>query len=247
MKTYLLFRLYGPMSAWGDIAVGEQRPSAGHPSKSAVLGLLAAALGLRRDEEEQHRSLAAGYAIAVRVDVAGELLRDYHTTQVPPERRGVRYYTRCDELASDKLNTILSQRDYRMDASYGVAIWAKNDSVPWKLSALVSALLRPQFTLYLGRKSCPPSLPLQPRIIEANTLKEAFDGLPEQEGFLSDLPRGGRAGFYWESLSRDEAGFPDGGVHMVYNRRDQSLSRKRWQFAVREEHYFLEATVEEQE
>jgi CRISPR system Cascade subunit CasD len=247
MEPYLLFRLYGPMSAWGDIAVGEQRPSAGHPSKSAILGLLAAALGLRRDEEERHKALADGYAMAVRVDAAGELLRDYHTAQVPPERRGVSYYTRRDELSCDKLNTILSQRDYRMDAAYGIAIWVKNDIVPWKLSTLASALQRPQFTLYLGRKSCPPSLPLQPRIIEANTLKEAFDEFPDQDGFLSRLPREGRAGFYWESLSKDEAGFSDDGVHMVYNRRDQSLSRKRWQFAVREEHYFSETAAEEQE
>jgi len=140
VKTYLLFRLYGPMCAWGDIAVGEQRPSAGHPSKSAVLGLLAAALGVRRDEEDRQKSLADAYAMAVRVDASGELLRDYHTAQVPPERRGVRYYTRQDELRSDKLNTILSQRDYRMDASYSVAVWAKNDSPPWALSDVQSAL-----------------------------------------------------------------------------------------------------------
>lgn len=101
--------------------------------------------------------------------------------------------------------------------------------------------------MYLGRKSCPPSLPLQPRIIEANTLKEAFDGFLDQDDFLGGLPSEGRAGFYWESLSQDEAGFSDDGVHMVYNRRDQSLSRKRWQFAVREEHYFSETAAEEQE
>ena len=245
MESYLLFSLYGPMSAWGDIAVGEQRPSAGHPSKSAVLGLLAAALGVRRDEEERHKALAGGYAMAVRVDTTGELLRDYHTSQVPPAWRGVSYHTRRDELACEKVNTILSQRDYRMDASYSMAIWVKNDSVLWTLSALASALQQPQFTLYLGRKSCPPSLPLQPRVIEVHTLKEAFDEFPNQDSFLSGLPREGRAGFYWESLSHDEAGFSGDGVQMVYNRRDQILSRKRWQFAVREEHYFSEAVAEE--
>lgn len=108
--------------------------------------------------------------MAVRVDTTGELLRDYHTSQVPPARRGVSYHTRRDELACEKVNTILSQRDYRMDASYSIAIWVKNDSVPWTLSALASALQQPQFTLYLGRKSCPPSLPLQPRVIEVHTL-----------------------------------------------------------------------------
>lgn len=245
MKKYLLFRLYGPMCAWGDIAVGEQRPSAGHPSKSAVLGLLAAALGVRRDEEDRQKSLADAYAMAVRVDASGELLRDYHTAQVPPERRGVRYYTRQDELRSDKLNTILSQRDYRMDASYSVAVWAKNDSPPWALSDVQSALQRPHFSLYLGRKSCPLSLPLQARVINAGTLKAAFDGFPHEDEFLSGLPSDTFGGYYWEALTLDEAGFSRDGVHMTYNRRDHALSRKRWQFAVREESHFSELVAEE--
>ena len=53
MREYLMFRLYGPMASWGDIAVGEYRPSFAHPSKSAVMGMLAAAVGLRREEEDK--------------------------------------------------------------------------------------------------------------------------------------------------------------------------------------------------
>ena len=70
MTDYLLFRLYGAMAAWGDIAVGEQRPSTPHPSKSALLGLLAAALGIRRHEDERHQALADGYGFAVRMAAA---------------------------------------------------------------------------------------------------------------------------------------------------------------------------------
>ena len=53
MREFLIFRLYGMMASWGDIAVGELRPTFDHPSRSAIVGLLAAALGIRRDEEEQ--------------------------------------------------------------------------------------------------------------------------------------------------------------------------------------------------
>src|SRR6266699_2816470 len=81
-QEYLVFRLYGPMCSWGDIAVGEVRPSTMHPSKSAILGLVAAALGLKRpdtvrDENERttlevaHSTLAHGYGFAVRVDAPG--------------------------------------------------------------------------------------------------------------------------------------------------------------------------------
>ena len=46
MTDYLLLRLYGPLASWGEIAVGESRHSAVQPSRSALLGLLGAALGI---------------------------------------------------------------------------------------------------------------------------------------------------------------------------------------------------------
>ena len=84
MKEYLVFRLYGPIVSWGDIAVGEERPTFMHPTKSSILGLLAAALGIRRNEESRHHQLAESYGYAVLVEAEGILLRDYHTTQVAP-------------------------------------------------------------------------------------------------------------------------------------------------------------------
>ena len=85
MRQFLLFQLYGPLSAWGDVAVGEERPSATHPGRSAILGLLAAAKGIRRHEEEKHLAMENGYGLAVLMESPGIFLRDYHTTQVPPQ------------------------------------------------------------------------------------------------------------------------------------------------------------------
>lgn len=85
MNRYLLFRLYGPMAAWGGTAVGEYRPSDAQPSRTAILGLLAAAVGIRRDQEDALNDLDRSVEIAVRLDMPGEVMRDYHTTQVPPE------------------------------------------------------------------------------------------------------------------------------------------------------------------
>ncbi len=50
-------QLYGPLAAWGEQAVGGVRRSATHPSKSAILGLCAAAQGIRRDEETAHLNI----------------------------------------------------------------------------------------------------------------------------------------------------------------------------------------------
>jgi CRISPR system Cascade subunit CasD len=229
MAEYLVFRLYGPLAAWGDIAVGEYRPSFAHPSKSAIIGLLAASLGIRRDEEERQRHLAESCSFAVRVDAMGILLRDYHTTQVPSARKGVTHYTRRSELAVDDLNTILSSRDYRCDAAYTVAINV-TDGASHTVQELAAALQKPVFTLYLGRKSCPLALPLQPRIVNAATLREAIEAVAFGDEFSGMIVATGPAAVFWEDDV--ESGLER---QQVIIRRDVPSSRKRWQFGERRE------------
>lgn len=235
MNRYLLFRLYGPMAAWGDTAVGEYRPSHAQPSRTAILGLLAAALGIRRDQEDVLKALDRSVEIAVRLDMPGEVLRDYHTTQVPPEGKKLRYYTRADETRSDKLHTILSQRDYRTDAAASVALRPLHADAPLQLQQWQAALRSPALPLYLGRKSCPLALPLDPRIVEAGDFKAAFASYPGCEAQLKELdwtdqrlPEHTR--YFWEG---DDNSLQ---ASMSYPRRDRLISRRRWQFAQRTEH-----------
>lgn len=228
MSDYLTFRLYGPLAAWGDIAVGEYRPSFAHPSKSAIIGLLAAALGIRRDEEERQQRLAESCLFAVQVDSMGILLRDYHTTQVPSAKRGVTHYTRRSELTVEDLNTILSSRDYRCDAAYTVVINVAGGA-PHTVQEMASALQKPVFTLYLGRKSCPLALPLQPQIISATSPQEVLDTVTFGDE-LSGITDTEQAMVYWEDNSA--SGFER---QQVITRRDAPRSRKRWQFSERPE------------
>jgi len=236
------------MAAWGDIAVGEFRPTFSHPSKSAVLGLVAAALGIRRDEEAVHQTMATSYGFAVRVEAAGSPIRDYHTAQVPPAGSGRRkktFATRKDELAvpKEELGTILSSRDYRCDSLYTVCLWTVRDSSPYSLAQLQAALAKPAFTLYLGRKSCPLALPLQPQVVQASDLREAFHSARfEDKNFLTSLPSSEPVDVYWEGPQAN--GY--NAVHTI-ERRDSPLSRRRWQFAVRSEHYATESAPKEQE
>lgn len=239
MTEYLVFRLYGPMASWGDVAVGEVRPSYTHPSKSAVLGMVAAALGIDRDEEEKHRALAAGYGFAIRVDSMGVPLVDYHTAQVPPSGTGRNrrvFSTRRDELYTlprYALNTILSRRDYRMDALATVAFWARTATPPHSFEEICGALERPAYLLYLGRKSCPLALPVEGQVVTASSVRDAFDAAEfSQLEALRHLRTSGPPGLYWEDGA-------DAGVtaHQTFERRDVPLSRRRWQFETRRENH----------
>jgi len=250
MREFLMMRLYGPMASWGDIAVGEQRLSQGHPSKSAVIGILAAALGIRRDEEEKQIALSKSYSLAVRIDAQGALLRDYHTVQVPPPDRGRTYYTRKEETSVPKyaMNTILSQRDYRVDAHYTVALFSDN-AMLYTFEHLLNALKAPRYILYLGRKSCPLAFPLMPKIVEVENLKQAFDQVPiDNELYSSSIFSTSsidkHTTYYWEGMSREETGLPtQSGAYLQHERRDQVVSRRRWQFVSRKEH---QLTVKEE-
>ena len=231
MSEFLLFRLYGPLAAWGTVAVGQERPSDAHPGKSAILGLLGAAMGVVRDDETTHRAMAGAYGYGVRVEVSGTLLRDYHTAQVPPARRGVSHLTRRQEILDRPLNTILSTREYRCDALHTVALWVRSATPPFTLAALREGLCRPRFSLYLGRKSCPVGLPVEAQLVSADSLLAAFD----QGQFAElDLALNDTVLLYWESDT--ESGIAP---LQTITRRDLPLNRQRWQFGERREHQAL--------
>ncbi|MBB3101732.1 type I-E CRISPR-associated protein Cas5/CasD [Azomonas macrocytogenes] len=244
MTHYLLLRLYGPLASWGEIAVGESRHSAVHPSRSALLGLLGAALGIERDDEPGQQALIAGYRFGIKLESAGLPLRDYHTVQTGVLPRKFSFRSRRQELAADKVDTYLSAREYRCDSLALVAVEALADA-PHDLPALAAALKRPRFTLYLGRKSCPLALPLTPTLTQAATLREALDGTslnsllalsgykPEQSWPTVADRRAFRlqqTRYYWED------GMEAGMTASFDNwRHDQPLSRSRWQFSPRRE------------
>ena len=242
---YLLFRLYGPLASWGEIAVGEVRRSAIYPSKSTLLGLLAAALGIARIEEDKQEKLARAYRFAVKLLSAGSLMRDYHTTQVPG--KGL-YYTRQDELHGNKIGTILSEREYRSDFHALVCLFAV-ESAPWSLDALREALCKPKYILYLGRKANPMAAPLNPQKRQAQGFRQALDEYEPGSIIAEDiekryLPPDTVTHYYWEGsmddFSKEDEAFKRDKVQ-VLSRRDQPVSRPRWQFQRRQENLWLKA------
>ena len=250
MET-LIFQFQAPLSSWGEVAVGEYRPSAEYPSQSAIQGLLGAALGIDRDDDAAQTALRTGCRLAVGVLSQGRLLRDYHTAQVPSrsDLKKRPHATRRDELSLPKsdLNTILSSRDYRQDAAALVAVQTVANA-PYSLAQLAEALKKPKFVLYLGRKSCPVAVPLHPCVLSTETIITAFAGYQQQ---LSDL--------WQQQLPKhiepnnlavhkiawgDDFGADDLSVvgverDLSITRKDQVITRQGWQFADRNEHIAL--------
>ena len=247
---FLLFTLYAPMCSLGEIAVGERRMGWARPGRSAVLGLAAAALGIERGDDEAHCALEEGLHFAVRTDAPGRPFIDYHTAQTPSARRGRTFETRREELDAERVNTVLSSREWRSDACFTVALWGRSGGNA-DLDEIAAALRRPHFTLYLGRKSAPLGLPLDPEIVEAANLMDALalrrpavaaqnDG--ESPGAVEtwalERLRGGSPAGREVAFDADAPGAPEGGF--LERRRDGVGSRTRWQFRDRDERVVLD-------
>lgn len=243
---HLVFQLLAPLASWGGVAVGEYRGSHDYPGESAILGLLAASLGVRRDDEAGHTALRDGYGFAVGVLSTGSLLRDYHTAQVPGRAalKGRPHVTRRDELAVPKrdLNTILSTRDYRQNAACLVAVqYRTNSAAPHSLEALAQALRMPKFVLYLGRKSCPPAAPLAPEVIGSASAHAAFEAYRQANAARlqalavgTNLPEDPLAAIV--RLAWGEGVEAGAKADLSVTRTDRVIRRKSWQFGDRIEH-----------
>ena len=91
MSQYLIFQLHGQMASWGVDAPGEVRHTHELPSRSALLGLLAAGVGIRRDDTERLNAFNRHYSLVVCASRNPRWARDYHTVQMPKEVRKARY------------------------------------------------------------------------------------------------------------------------------------------------------------
>lgn len=239
MTQFLLLTLYAPLASWGDIAVGENRDSWDRPSRSAILGLLAASLAIDRADQAAHDALDDGYGLAVRLDAPGVPIVDYHTAQSVAESvlKKSRPATRKAMLEAGERETILSRRTYRADSLATAALWTRAVA-RWPLAELVRAIGRPGFVPYAGRKSNPFGLPLNPEIVDEPTIAAAFAKRPPE--LLADSLGGEfrklrpKAGWGAEvAHDRADAEFTGLTPFRRETRRDTRPQRTRWQFAER--------------
>lgn len=248
MRRYLVFTLAAPLASFGTLAVGERRPTWDRPSKSQTLGLIAAALGIERIEEERQRALACSFGFAVRVDDAGQLLTDYHTTQQASGasirrrlRQGFPVDTRRDELLCDDIETGLSRRELRESAAYTIALWERADPAA-SLDEINDKLQDPAFVLYAGRKANVLHFPCGPALVEAGDVAGAFAAFDTVDANRRKFRNDWSPDWLVKNRSRqspriytDADGIGEQPVAHVEERRDMPESRAKWRFLRRDE------------
>jgi len=147
MPTILL-RLVGPMQSWGTTSRFDQRDTGKEPSKSGVVGLLAAALGIDRENWEDLKPLTR-LSMGVRHDRPGMPKRDYQTAGCATTDTIIKA-----DGTQAKGGGVVSQRFYLADAAFLVGLECKD---LFFLERILAALHDPVWTLALGRKSYVPS------------------------------------------------------------------------------------------
>jgi CRISPR system Cascade subunit CasD len=143
----LVLYLDGPLQGWGYMADHAFRNSLPHPTRSGITGLVAAALGIDRNDPEEPGKTAQLNTLHMTVLglSAGRQIRDYHTAQTR-NRRG-------DVIG----HATVTHRDYLVDSKFMVLL-AGDDSV--LLEEIEAALRDPRWFGTLGRRSCVPASPI---------------------------------------------------------------------------------------
>lgn len=143
--SVLLLRLAAPLQAWGSSSKFDIRTTEREPTKSGVIGMIASALGIQRNAENADDELKKlnEMRFGVRVEKEGKLIKDFHMVRKIENRKMTASY--------------ITDRYYLSDAVFLVAIESDDTEL---LNKIESALQRPVYPLFLGRRSCPPTLPV---------------------------------------------------------------------------------------
>lgn len=203
--AYLALLLDAPLQSWGFESYFQRRTTGLHPTKSGVIGMTCAAMGLAKGSAEEQATLPI---------LAGLKM----TSITIPRRRTNPWSGEAEELAvvrqedfhtvigtrraSGSMNPdpVVTRRQYLVDARFGVILGGDREL----LERVADALQDPRWGVWFGRKSCLPAAPIYrglfathsdaERELTDNTPLEAFTVVTEVERFdegtdsLSDQP-----------------------------------------------------------
>ncbi len=207
LKHYLVLKLQGVMQAWGGHTMEDLRHTEMMPTRSGMVGLLAACLGIDRHDHQQLDALAQSLTIVIRADKRSGM----------PVKRITDFHTVMDARKVDgKRNKypVVSRREYLCDAVFTVLLEVQDKAI-FTRHDLAKAVQKPVYMPFLGRRSCPITRPLYEAELQAEDIHNAFSLLDAIGGTLySDHP-----------VTTDD---------LIIHRRDVPLYARKRQFATRQ-------------
>ena len=154
-KSFLALRLEGPLQSWGFDSQYNRRNTGLMPTKSGIAGMCCAALGLPRGSDQEKAFLTQFSAMqmtaiaiprkGVKKELSVRRLQDYHTVQKTKRASG-----------SINNDCVLTHRQYLTDASFGILL----EGSKLLLKEIADGLANPIWGIWLGRKTCIPSVPV---------------------------------------------------------------------------------------
>ena len=193
MPEFLILKCQGTMQAWGGHTYEDYRPSLIFPTRSAVVGMLGACLGLRREQPERLKQLNDSFELTVLAHP--RQVEHRHLNQDLKERflsmhKMTDYHTILDARRADggmREDAIVSKREYLCDAEFTLAL-AFIDHAEFKLTKVMQAIKKPVYTPYLGRRSCPLQRPLFEKVVVAGNAQEALWQIESTGTLYSETP-----------------------------------------------------------
>ena len=190
-KAWLALYLDAPLQSWGYQSKFDRRTTLSYPTRSGIMGMVCAALGIERDDTVTLASLAP-LGMQVLVFQQGSRLTDFHTVgggwdkKVSPAN--------VVRKASDKLGqhtgtTVVTQREYLETARFGVVLSGEHK----QLEEIGRALLNPRWGIWLGRKACVPASPVFQGLFDSlDAAARTLGSVAVSEGRNADAASAGR-------------------------------------------------------
>ncbi len=130
----LILAFEGPWQSWGSGSKFDYRQTEPIPKKSGVIGMIAAAMGRKREESLLDLNQLE---LTIRIDQPGIVCEDFQTMKVAGQE-----------------HPYISHKFYLADAKFLVCLTHPSSDF---LKEIATALNHPFYPIYLGRRNCPPA------------------------------------------------------------------------------------------
>lgn len=168
MAKYLILTLQGPMQAWGRSSYFDYRTSETLPTKSGIIGLISAAMGIPREDRERIERLNTIHMAAICMK-GGASSTDFHTVgagydNLPEKERILHQLPTADRGQPSKRSkspkiphkVAVTYREYLYDYRFEVILWGDSSLIEECAKAMCDGV----WGGTLGRKNCLPTRPI---------------------------------------------------------------------------------------